>query len=160
MSDSKNGTRAGDQSRAEATSDSDELAKGWAAVAEKSQRLVAEFLSRQKGEGGIGMADPMSIGAAFIEMTARMMSDPARLVQAQLSLGQDYMTLWQRTAERFLGGEAKAMVEPAAEDRRFRDQAWSDNALFDFIKQSYLLSARWLQTQVKSVEGLDERTAR
>ena len=72
MSDSKNGTRAGDQSRAEATSDSDELAKGWAAVAEKSQRLVAEFLSRQKGEGGIGMADPMSIGAAFIEMTARM----------------------------------------------------------------------------------------
>jgi poly[(R)-3-hydroxyalkanoate] polymerase subunit PhaC len=136
------------------------LSKRWAEIAEKSQRLLAEFLSRQKGEGGIGIADPMAIGTAFLEMTARMMSDPGRLVQAQLSLWQDYMTLWQRTAERFVGGEAKAMVEPAAEDRRFRDQAWSDNALFDYIKQTYLLTARWLQTQVKSVEGLDERTAR
>src|SRR5207245_5551702 len=45
-------------------------------------------------------------------------------------------------------------------DRRFRDQAWSDSALFDFIKQSYLLTARWLQGAVKNVEGLDEQTAR
>ena len=52
------------------------------------------------------------------------------------------------------------MIEPAPEDRRFRDQAWSDNALFDFIKQSYLLTARSMQGVVKEVEGLDERTAR
>src|SRR5204863_2686191 len=43
---------------------------------------------------------------------------------------------------------------------RFRDEAWSDNALFDFIKQSYLLTARWVQSSVKDVAGLDERTAR
>jgi len=42
----------------------------------------------------------------------------------------------------------------------FRDQAWSDNSLFDFIKQSYLLTARCIQGAVKHVEGLDERTAR
>ncbi|HEX6443169.1 MAG TPA: class I poly(R)-hydroxyalkanoic acid synthase [Stellaceae bacterium] len=137
-----------------------EASKRWAEIAEKSQRRVTEFLSRQKGENGIGMADPMAIGTAFLEMTTRMMSDPARLVEAQLSLWRDYMTLWQRTAERLLGGAAEPLVEPAPEDRRFRDQAWSDNALFDFIKQSYLLSARWLQSQVKNVEGLDERTAR
>ena len=52
------------------------------------------------------------------------------------------------------------MIEPAPEDRRFRDQAWSDNTLFDFIKQSYLLTARWLQGTVRDVEGIDERTAR
>src|SRR5438067_6668216 len=132
-----------------------------AEIAEKSQRLVTDFLSRQAkqdgqtGEDGIGMADPMAIGAAFFEMTAKMMSDPSRLVQAQLSLWHDYMTLWQRTAQRFLGGEAEPLVEPGAEDRRFRDQAWSDNALFDYIKQSYLLSARWLQGVVRDVEGLD-----
>src|SRR5207237_6646373 len=38
--------------------------------------------------------------------------------------------------------------------------AWTDNTLFDFIKQSYLLTARWLQGTVKDVEGIDERTAR
>ncbi|MBV8737060.1 MAG: class I poly(R)-hydroxyalkanoic acid synthase [Alphaproteobacteria bacterium] len=131
-----------------------------AEIADKSQHLVAEFLKRQTPEEGIGMASPLAIGAAFFEMTARMMSDPSRLVQAQLSLWNDYMTLWQRTAQRFLGGQAEPLIEPAQGDRRFRDAAWDNNALFDYIKQSYLLTARWLQNTVREVEGIDERTAR
>src|SRR6202035_1523594 len=129
-------------------------------IAERSRHLVAEFLKRQAAGDGVGMADPLSIGAAFFEMTARMMADPSKLVQAQLSLWNDYMTLWQRTAQRFLGGAAEPLIEASPEDRRFRDQAWSDNSLFDFIKQSYLLTARCIQGAVKEVEGLDERTAR
>jgi polyhydroxyalkanoate synthase subunit PhaC len=130
-----------------------------AEIAERSQRLVLEFLARQSG-GGLGMADPLNIGSAFLEMTGRMMSDPGKLMQAQVSLWQDYMTLWQRTAERFLGGKPEPLVEPSPSDRRFKDTAWSDGTLFDFIKQSYLLTARWLQSTVKEVDGLDEKTAR
>src|SRR5437588_4815618 len=107
MNETKSGTRAGDIAWGSAAGagpasmpDAAELSKQMADIAEKSQRLVAEFLSRQQGENGIGMADPMAIGAAFFEMTAKMMSDPSRLVQAQLSLWHDYMTLWQRTAQR------------------------------------------------------------
>jgi polyhydroxyalkanoate synthase subunit PhaC len=143
--------------------DQAELSRHLAEIAEKSQRLVADFLARRGSEGGggeIGMANPMAIGSAFFEMTARLMSDPSRLVQAQVSLWNDYLRLWQNTATRLLGGETEPIVEPAPEDRRFRDQAWSDNALFDFIKQSYLLTARSIQGAVKEVEGLDERTAR
>ncbi len=131
-----------------------------AEVAEKSQELVADFLKRQGGDEGLGMASPMAIGAAFFEMTAQMMADPSRLVQAQLSLWNDYMTLWQRTAQRFLGGPAEPMIEPVPGDRRFRDTAWDNNTLFDYIKQSYLLTARWLQNTVREVEGIDARTAR
>src|SRR6266481_1023269 len=137
-----------------------ELSEQMSDIAERSRHLVAEFLTRQAAGDGVGMADPLSIGAAFFEMTARMMSDPSRLVQAQMSLWNDYMTLWQRTAQRFLGGSAEPMIEPPAGDRRFRDKAWTDNTLFDFIKQSYLLTARWLQGTVREVEGIDERTAR
>ena len=140
--------------------DAEEFARDIAEVAEKSQHLVSEFLKRQPMEEGIGMASPLAIGAAFFEMTARMMSDPSRLVQAQLSLWNDYMTLWQRTAQRFLGGPAEPLIEPAQGDRRFRDAAWDNNTLFDYIKQSYLLTARWLQNTVRAVEGIDERTAR
>jgi len=154
--------RASTPAADESLPDAAELARRMAEIAEQSQRLVADFLGRQSGGGdGIGVSNPTAIGAAFFEMTARMMSDPARLVQAQLSLWHDYMTLWQRTAQRFLGGgDAEPVAEAAADDRRFRDKAWSDNALFDFIKQSYLLTARCIQSAVKNVEGLDERTAR
>jgi polyhydroxyalkanoate synthase subunit PhaC len=176
MSQRESGTRAaGGRGRAkasdtgwarhpEAAPDPAELSRQMgehlAAIAEKSQHLVADFLSRQGAEDSVGLANPMAIGAAFLEMSAHMMSDPARLAEAQASLWHDYMRLWQTTAERFLGGEAEPVIKAPAEDRRFRDKAWSDNALFDFIKQSYLLTARWLQGAVKNVEGLDEHTAR
>ncbi|HLY46042.1 MAG TPA: class I poly(R)-hydroxyalkanoic acid synthase [Stellaceae bacterium] len=147
--------------------DAAEMSRRMTEIAERSQRLVADFLARQTGagsaasaEGGVGMASPMAIGAAFLEMTQRMMADPARLAEAQVSLWNDYLLLWQSTAQRLLGNAAEPVIEAPAEDRRFRDQAWSDNALFDYIKQSYLLSARWLQGAVSDVEGLDERTAR
>jgi polyhydroxyalkanoate synthase len=150
----------GDRPEPTVLPDPAELSRQMAELAEKSQRLVADFLSRQNGEGGIGMATPMAIGSAFFEMTARLMSDPSPLVQAQLALWNDYMSLWQRTTQRFLGGEADPVIDAASEDRRFRDKAWSDNALFDFIKQSYLLTARCVQGAVKNIAGLDERTAR
>src|SRR5215510_8488753 len=130
-------------------------------IAEQSQRLVADFVQRnqfQSGSGG-GM-DPMAIGRAFMEMTARLMSDPAKLMEAQISLWQDYMNLWQSTAKRMMGQEAEPVIAPAKDDRRFKDAAWQDNQVFDFVKQSYLLTARWLQSTVQNVEGLDEKTAR
>ena len=133
--------------------------RSMAEIAERSQRLVMEFIARQS-EPGVGMADPFNIGAAFLEMTQRLMADPGKLMQAQVSLWHDYLELWQRTTERFLGGNAEPMVEPAASDKRFKDAAWSESTLFDFIKQSYLLTARWLQSTVKQVDGLDDKTAR
>jgi len=91
-----NGTNSGPKAASDGTPDAAELSRqmagNWAEIAEKSQRLVGDFLQRQGsggegggGEGGIGMADPLAIGAAFFEMTARMMSDPAKLVEAQLA---------------------------------------------------------------------------
>jgi polyhydroxyalkanoate synthase subunit PhaC len=133
--------------------------RSMAEIAERSQRLVLEFMARQTGDG-LGMADPLNIGAAFLEMTQRMMADPGKLIEAQVSLWHDYLELWQRTTERFLGGNAAPLVEPADTDKRFKDSAWSESTLFDFIKQSYLLTARWLQTTIKQVDGLDERTSR
>ncbi|MBL8672899.1 MAG: class I poly(R)-hydroxyalkanoic acid synthase [Alphaproteobacteria bacterium] len=137
-----------------------ELARAIASIAERSQRIVAEFLQRRSGQPAAAIADPLNIGSAFFEMTTRLMSNPARLVQAQLSLWQSYMQLWQTTTKRFMGETAEPVIAPGVDDRRFKDQAWEENAVFDYIKQSYLLTARWLQATVKDVEGLDDRTAR
>jgi polyhydroxyalkanoate synthase len=131
-----------------------------ARIAERSQRLVNDFLQRQAScANGNLPFDPMNVGQAFLEMTARLMSDPAKLMQAQMSLWQDYMNLWQATTARMLGQDPVSVIEPGKDDRRFRDPAWEENHLFDFIKQSYLLSARWLQSTVGNVEGLDDKTA-
>jgi polyhydroxyalkanoate synthase len=133
------------------------VGRSMADIAERSQRIVADWLKRQ---GGVEPhTDPMVIGRAFMEMTAKMMANPAKLMQAQIGFWQDYMTLWQNTARRIMGIETTTVIDPAASDRRFRDDAWKENEVFDFIKQSYLLSARFVQDVVTHVDGLDPKTA-
>ncbi len=139
--------------------DPTEFSQNLVKIAEQSQRIVNEFLKRQAEDGAAPAADPLNIGGAFMEMTARMMADPAKMVEAQLNLWQNYLSLWQNTTARLLGHETEAMVEPERGDRRFKDTAWDENQIFDFIKQSYLLTARWMQDTVRDVEGLDDKTA-
>src|SRR6185312_7962511 len=119
--------------------------------------IVNEWLKRQANEEHA--PDPLNIANAFMEMTARMMANPAKLVAAQLGFWQDYITLWQNTARRMMGREPDPVIDAASTDRRFKDDAWRDNEVFDFIKQSYLLSARYVQDVVRQVDGLDPKTA-
>ena len=71
-----------------------------------------------------------------------------------------YLRLWQQGAQR-LQGEAppEPIVEPAPDDRRFRDPAWTENWAFDHLKQSYLLTAACVQSAVGDIQGLEERDA-
>ena len=130
-------------------------------VAERAQRLVLDFLSRHGPEvTSATNPDPLNVGNAFFEMTARLMADPVRMAQAQMSLWQDYLGLWQNAAARVMGLKTEAFAEPERGDRRFKDAAWTDNQIFDFVKQSYLLTSRWLQSTVRDVEGMDRRTTK
>ena len=134
------------------------LGRNMADIAERSGRLVTDWLKRMPKEEHD--ADPLHIGGAFMEMTTRLMTNPARLVQAQLGFWQDYMSLWQNTARRMMGMEPEPVIDSASGDRRFKDSAWKENEIFDFIKQSYLLSARFVQDVVTHVDGLDPKTAK
>ncbi|MGG5823185.1 PHA/PHB synthase family protein [Falsiroseomonas sp. HW251] len=134
------------------------VSRTMADVAERGQRIVTDFLKRQGNESA-SSPDPLNIGNAFMEMTTRLMANPARLMQAQIGFWQDYLTLWQNTARRMMGDPTQPVIEEAKTDRRFKDEAWRENEVFDFIRQSYLLSARFFTTVVEGAEGLDHKTA-
>lgn len=126
-------------------------------VAERGQRIVMDFLKRQAE--ALHTPDPLNIGAAFMEMTTRLMHNPAGVIQAQIGFWQDYLTLWQNAARRLWGQPAEPVISEDPKDKRFRDDAWRDNEVFDFIRQSYLLSARYITRLVQEAKGLDEKTA-
>ena len=105
--------------------DESQISETMADIAERSQRLLQDFISRQgSGDGGkLGFNDPFNLGNAFFEMTTRMMSEPHKIVEANMNLWQDYMRLWQSTAQRMMGQDAEPVVEPARDDRRFKNEA-------------------------------------
>ena len=129
-------------------------------VGAQSQRLLGDYLRRQREKFGHEPIDPLNITGAFLELAKGMAANPAAVFEAQIALWHDYLELWERTARRLMGGKAEPMVAPSAGDKRFRDKEWQENQVFDFIKQSYLLTANWLQNTVGKVEGLDDKSRR
>src|SRR5690242_9836448 len=133
-----------------------QLADSLASAAEKSAKLMGDFASRNAGKQAAVASDELGLGKAFMELAAKMLANPARIAEGQLRLWRDYMSLWQTSMLRMMGGEAMPVAAPAQNDKRFKDAAWHENFLFDYMKQSYLITARWLHEQVASVEGLSE----
>ena len=139
--------------------ESERMKQAFKDIAERSQKLLQDFAEKYKADGP-QPADPLRLTQTFMDFTAKMLADPNRLLQAQMELWQQYMKLWQVTAQRMMGQPVEPVAEPARGDKRFADPAWKDEVVFDYLKQSYLLTARWLQQTVKEVEGVDDKTAK
>jgi polyhydroxyalkanoate synthase len=131
------------------------LAESLATAAEKSAKVMGEFAARNAGKAAVA-GDELGLGKAFMELAAKMLANPARLAEGQMNLWRDYMNLWQSSMLRMLGAPSLPVAEPAKGDKRFKDAGWHEHFLFDYVKQSYLITARWLHDQVGSVEGMSE----
>ncbi|MDR2261139.1 MAG: class I poly(R)-hydroxyalkanoic acid synthase [Azoarcus sp.] len=138
----------------------EKIAQTYAEVARRASSLIGEHVQRQLRKGIQPPTDELGIAQAFMDMMARLLSNPYRLAQAQMNLVWDYFTLWQHSMLRFVGMQAAPVVTPARSDKRFRDEEWQEHFMFDFVKQSYLITARHIHDVVSGVEGLDEQTAK
>ena len=56
-----------------------------ASIAERSQAIVKDFLLKHPTRGTLGHGDPFNVGSAFLEMTSKMITNPAVMVQAQMT---------------------------------------------------------------------------
>ncbi|MCB1592374.1 MAG: class I poly(R)-hydroxyalkanoic acid synthase [Alphaproteobacteria bacterium] len=100
--------------------------------------------------------DPLNIRESYLAFLDSIVADPPRFFELQAKFVTDWAHLWQDSARKFMGqGEGKPLFEPEAGDRRFRAPEWQHSALFDFIKQSYLMTCRWMDDAVHNTEGMD-----
>ena len=132
-------------------------------IRETARKLVGDALDRQarqaKGEPTPKADGGEIVARSFVELTQRLLASPGKLVELQLAFWKDYWSLWERTSRRVLGAKVEPVIQPSPADRRFHDPEWAESAVFDFIKQSYLLAARSIHGVVASASGLDPKTA-
>jgi len=138
--------------------DAAEAAKVFAEVADRSGKLLGDYVKRHADGKGIAFTDEFGIAKAFMELAAKMLSNPWMLAETQMNMFWDYLRLTQFSWLRMLGHNPQPIAEPAKEDFRFRDEQWENHFLFDYFKQSYLIAARHIHDAVSHVEGLPEET--
>jgi polyhydroxyalkanoate synthase len=130
-------------------------------IADRSQKLIKDFLERNKTlTPDIPAFDPGHLSEAFLELLGRIINDPERFAEAQLALWQGYIKIWQSTLARMQGQPFTPVVTPSPSDKRFQDKDWQNVWVFDYMKQSYLLTAQWMNALVRNEgEKLDPRLA-
>ena len=131
------------------------LSMNLARAALTAQGAIAEMALRQAERPAALSPDPFHVAPALNQVIGRLAAQPERMMRAQADLFSKYLELWQTTARRATGETAAPVVSPAKGDKRFNDPDWSDNPVFDAIKQSYLLTANFLNDMVSGVDGVE-----
>jgi polyhydroxyalkanoate synthase subunit PhaC len=127
-------------------------------IARQSQVLMRHFVSHQPDAIKFGMGDRSRLGFEFFELMTRMMTDPVVVARAQIDLFYNTLGIWHKTAERMLMLRARDANAP--KDKRFKHPEWSENAVFNFVKDSYLVAAESILSAIRDVKGMDEASAR
>jgi len=136
-----------------------DVAKSYAEVAQRASRLLAQYMEKKAKEGVQAPADELGVAKAFMDLSARLLANPYKLAQTQMEMMRDYFSLWQHSTLKMMGLPLlQPVAAPEKTDKRFKDEDWEGNFLFDFMKQSYLIAARHLHDTVSKAEGLDEAT--
>jgi polyhydroxyalkanoate synthase len=138
----------------------EEFGRNMLRLMEEGGKVMSGLLERANGK-----LSPMSAASdlaeatkLFSEIAQHWVADPGKLVEAQSELVRDFLQLGTASVQRLMGGEALPVAEPEPGDNRFKDPDWSANPYFDFWKQSYLITTRWLEDLLERTDGLDERT--
>ncbi len=138
------------------------VAHNMAEVFDISGQIWQRFISAQADQaGGSTHADPLNTWPTFAELYRTMWDNPQQVADMTLEYWAAQSALWQASMLKWLGaresGEALHLPHMAKADKRFAHPEWSENAVFDYIKQSYLLTSGFVQDTVTSVGEMDPK---
>lgn len=123
-----------------------------------SQRLLNETMRMSSQSSDTGTSVMFDVMEGWRKFTNTMGHNPGSLVDEHMQFWQKQMQLWQNTLMKLSGKQADQVITPEKGDNRFNDEEWSNNPIFDFLKQSYLLTVDSMMNSISAAEGLDEKT--
>ena len=88
----------------------------------------------------------------YRSLLASQESSAARQLALQQEHAKKQMELWLAFFGRMPGEPMTPVIEPDKTDRRFHSPEWQENPLFDYLKQYYLLTARWMMDMAEAAQ--------
>jgi polyhydroxyalkanoate synthase len=136
------------------------LSKNMAQFLEEAGKATAAYVKPlEERRANPGLADEVSdVVKTLGQVAESWLIDPQKAVEAQSRLGTQFFDLWASTLKRVQGEQVEPVAKPEPKDGRFQDPEWSQNPIFDFLKQAYLITTRWAEGLVDEAEGLDDHT--
>ena len=123
-------------------------------IGEQYQGLMQDLLSRiAPSEAADSIYSDMR--ESFEAGAQSLMQNPTLLWETQARLVQDQWMLWQQAMRGMAGEQVTPLITPAKNDRRFKDEAWTQDPHYMAIMQQYLLFSQMVEDLVEILSGLD-----
>src|SRR5438067_7258741 len=100
------------------------------------------------------------MGQALMTVGMDLATNPARARAAWMDLAMQQLEVMIQTSRQAWGLDYETVVEAERKDKRFAAEEWSKNAVFNAIKQSYLLTCRWFLEQLEQNTSLSPAARR
>ena len=126
---------------------------------ELTQKFIGETLKHIGQDDNISQSLMFNLIDGWQHFTTGVTDkSPTVLIEQQMNLWKEQFQLYQNTLMKGANDQAQPLVTPEKGDKRFTDEGWSNNPIFDFLKQSYLLTVNNMMESIDNTEGVDEKT--
>ncbi|MDR1647698.1 MAG: alpha/beta fold hydrolase, partial [Zoogloeaceae bacterium] len=140
------------------------LAQGFAAFFQQAAPADAASATDQAAQAPFPFGSPLSapFSSQAFPFTTQLLSQYSVETEDLKELQNEFLAqqarLWEAMLARSQGKENDFRIEPEKGDKRFSASAWGESPVSDFIRQSYLLNARYVREFVERLPVKDPRT--
>jgi poly[(R)-3-hydroxyalkanoate] polymerase subunit PhaC len=103
--------------------------------------------------------NPYVFNAELIQSMKDAVEKHTSYTSENIELFNNLLRLYNYTTMKSLGLDPDPVANPGKSDRRFYDEDWNENAVYDHIKQLYLMLSQTILKSIAANEHLDKKTS-
>jgi len=120
-------------------------------IIEKYQLLLGKILKNENSKDKDSIIDSLDINKTFIEVLSNLYANPQQLINLQAKYIKNSVELLNYSLKKITGENPEPLYQPLKKDKRFQDESWNENNVFDIIKQTYLMNSEWLDSLLNNI---------
>lgn len=135
-----------------------EINKSFEKMTESNVSMTTELINSSLDN--LNSLNPFLFNTDFVESWKNLFKRNTAYFNNNIELFSNLFRLCNYAVSKSAGLDAEPVTEPGISDRRFKDENWNDNAVFDYMKQLYLILSDAILKTAEPNENLDEHTNR
>lgn len=125
-------------------------------ISDTNKNITSDFINSSLDS--LGSLNPYLFNSEFIDCWKNLLNQNTSYINNNIELFTNLLRLCHYIVSKGAGVDAEPVTKPGAFDRRFKDEDWNDNAVFDYLKQLYLILSNAILKTAEPNESLDEQT--
>ena len=116
---------------------------------EMAKESIARMVGGQSDEGKPSLPNTEQI-MSLVSQSVTL--NPKNFMREHMNYMDKHSQLLQAAAKAISGESFDEVAKGTSNDRRFRDNEWTENPFFNYVRQSYLINANFFKNVVDSLE--------